>query len=82
MKYIKKISIPIYIDNISSEIYYYSTDDSKVQVVEYGIDIWRIVIGYEVNDNFNNGEHILKKGTLKEMLKEGERLYKLILKNE
>ena len=82
-KYIKKVKIPVYIDNVKSNIYYYSTMDNKVQVLESSLkDVWKIIISYKVDLNIDSGKFISQRGALKEMLKKGELLYKLILKNK
>ena len=84
MKHLKKIDYFIKWNNDKDNTvyYYYSTVDGKVEVLERDENVWFIHVGYGVDLNIDNAEHMLKEGTLEEMLKEGEKLYKLILKEE
>ena len=82
MNYIKKVTMEVLRDNVPYNIYYYSTLDKKVEVLEKDENVWFINVSQDVNLNIDNAEHMLKEGTLEEMLKEGEKLYKLILKEE
>ena len=82
MNYIKKVTMEVLRDNVPYNIYYYSTLDKKVEVLEKDENVWFINVSQDVNLNIDNAEHMLKEGTLEEMLKEGKKLYKLILKEE